>query len=65
MDKIHQESLFLAEQYDTGEPPAVCLKRDEQWATELPCPVLRIDGTKTIAENALWLAEQYPSYVHN
>ena len=65
MHKIHQESLFLTEQYDAGEPPAVCLKRDEQWETELLCPVLRVDGTKAIAENALWLAEQYPFYVHN
>ena len=58
MYKIHQESLFITKQYDTGEPPEPCLKRDEQWTTELPCPVLRIDGTKSIAENALWLAEQ-------
>jgi hypothetical protein len=37
------------------------LKRDEQWITELPCSVLRIDGTKAIGENAIWLAEQYLS----
>ena len=65
MHGIHQESLFLTEQYDTGEPPEVCLKRDEQWVTELPCPVLRVDGTKSIAENAVWLADKYSSYVHN
>ena len=59
MYEVHQESIFFTEQYDTGEPPAVCLKRDEQWVTELPCPVLHIDGTKTIAENVLWLAKQY------
>lgn len=51
----------LAKQYDTAEPPAVCLKRDEQWIAELPCPVLRIDGTKPTAENAKYVAEQYQS----
>jgi len=65
MHGIHQESLFLTEQYDTGEPPEVCLKRDEQWVTEPPCPVLRVDGTKSIAENAVWLVDKYSSYVHN
>jgi len=65
MYKFHQEYLLLTEQYEIEEPPLVCLKRDEQWAAELPCPILRIDGTKPVAENALWLAEQYPSYVNN
>ena len=59
MHKSYQESLLITEQYETGEPPAICLKRDKQWAAELPCPILHVDGTKTIAENALWLAEQY------
>ena len=55
------EGLALTAQYETAEPPAVCLKRDEQWAEELPCPILRVDGTKPIEENAKWLAEKYLS----
>jgi adenylate kinase family enzyme len=54
-----QSHLFLAREYDMGEPPVVCIKRDEQWITELPCLVLCADGTKAIAENAMWIAEQY------
>ena len=50
--------LHLVESYETGEPPAVCLKRHELWAAELLCPVLRINGTKPIVENAAYLAEQ-------
>ena len=55
--------LNLVEEYDTGNPPAVCLKRDEQWIAELSCPVLRIDGTKPIAENATWIVEQYTAQI--
>lgn len=65
MYEVHQESLILTEQYDMDEPPKVSLNRDEQWVKELPCPILRIDGTKAIVENAIWLAEQYPSFVPN
>lgn len=61
MYEFNLNSLILAEQYDTGEPPSVCLKRDEQWITELHCPVLRIDGTKAVTENVIWLAKQYLS----
>jgi hypothetical protein len=35
--ELNQESLRLAEQYDTAEPPAVRLTRDDEWAAELPC----------------------------
>ena len=54
-----RQQLINAEQYAVGVPPMVCLKRDEQWIAELPCPILRIDGTRPIAENAAWLSEQY------
>lgn len=59
MYEIIQHGLTIARQYDTGEPPAVCLKRDELWAAELCCPILRIDGTKAVAENTEWVARQY------
>lgn len=61
MYEFNLNSLILAEQYDTGEPPSVCLKRDEQWMMELHCPVLHIDGTKAVTENAIWLSKQYLS----
>jgi len=51
--------LKSIETYDTGEPPAVCLKRHELWAAELLCPVFRLDGRKPISENAVWIAEQF------
>jgi len=34
-------------------------QRHEEWATALSCPVLRVDGTKTIVENVEWIAQQY------
>ena len=51
--------LNAIETYETAEPPAVCLKRHELWAAELCCPVIRLDGTKPISENAEWLTEKY------
>jgi adenylate kinase family enzyme len=36
-------------------------EQHEQWIKELPCRVLRVDGTKGISENAKWIAEQYLS----
>ncbi len=53
----------IAKQYDTDKPPSVCLERDEQWITEAPYPVLRLDGTKGISENVEWIAEQYAQEV--
>ncbi|MDD4796397.1 MAG: AAA family ATPase [Eubacteriales bacterium] len=60
-DMYEQNRAFLddAAAYDTGEPPQVCQKQHEQWTAELSCPVLRVDGTKDIAENAAWIAEQF------
>lgn len=60
-DMYEQHIKFLSDsaQYDTGEPPLLCLKQHEQWTAELPCPVLRADGAKAIPENAAWIAEQF------
>ena len=35
------------------------LSKIDAWAQTLACPVIRADGTRTIAENAAWIAEQY------
>lgn len=37
------------------------LSRIEQWAETLACPVIHVDGTKPISENAEWIAKQYLS----
>jgi len=58
MHEGYKRHLSMIEAYETGEPPAVCLKRHELWAAELLCPVLRLDGTKPISENTALIAEQ-------
>jgi adenylate kinase family enzyme len=44
---------------DTDDPPGVSVKRVEQRAAEVTCPVLRVDGTKDIIETAVWIAERF------
>lgn len=34
------------------------LSRIEQWAKTLRCPVIHVDGTKSISENIEWIVEQ-------
>ena len=35
------------------------LLRIEQWAETLVCPLIHVDGTKSIFENTEWIVEQY------
>ena len=62
-DMYENSQKFLKESklYDTGVHPAVPVTRErhEKWAAEIPCPVLRLDGTKPILENVEYIAEQY------
>lgn len=60
-DMFEQSKQFFDEaaRYDMGELPMVCLKQHEQWASELCCPVLRINGVKPVAQNAALIAERY------
>ncbi|MCL1952955.1 MAG: AAA family ATPase [Oscillospiraceae bacterium] len=59
-DMYESSKQFLAlVRGDTDNPPGDSVKRAEQRAAELACPVLRVDGTKDIAENAAWIAEQF------
>jgi len=55
----HNAFLDWAGSYDEGAPPERCLKLHERWAAELPCPVLRVDGTKEVAANAELIMRQY------
>ncbi|MCL2285471.1 MAG: shikimate kinase [Firmicutes bacterium] len=48
-----------AQKYETAEVSKFGRKLHEQWITELPCPVIRMDGTKSISENANWVIEQF------
>jgi adenylate kinase family enzyme len=60
----HQDGYEYNLKYETGFH-SVTLERHEKWAEELDCPVLRVDGTKSIAENATWITEQYLSMTKN
>lgn len=35
------------------------LSRIEKWAETLVCPIIYVDGTKSISENTEWIVEQY------
>ena len=57
--EVNQDYFECARSYDKDISPQVCLVQHEQWVAELPCPVLRVDGTKEIAENAELILKQY------
>ncbi|SLM49863.1 conserved protein of unknown function [Nitrospira japonica] len=46
----HEAFMEWAAAYDAGTMPGRSLPRHEQWLKRLPCPVRRLDGTKTIDE---------------
>ena len=60
----HQEFYNHIQQYDIGYH-SVSLQRHEQWAKEIHCPVIRVDGTRAIIENSMLIAEQYQSIQHS
>ena len=47
-----------AQRYETAEVSKFGRKLHEQWIAEIPCPVIRADGTKSICENAGWVIAQ-------
>lgn len=49
---IHKDYMACVRSYDEGPAEVFSLAQHEVWAGELPCPVLRLDGTKPIEENA-------------
>lgn len=59
--EVYKDYLSCARSYDGDISPQACIVQHEQWVTELPCPVLRVDGTKDISENAEWVITQYLS----
>lgn len=57
MFENHKNILSCVSRYDMDASP--CRRVHEQWAATLPCPVLHIDGTASIAENVALIVEQY------
>lgn len=58
---VYRDYLSCARSYDLGTKNEYSLAQHEKWAEELPCPVLRIDATKAIEENANTVVEYYSS----
>jgi len=50
MHEQHEAFIAWAAAYEAGTMPGRSLPRHEQWLKQLLCPVLRLDGTKTIDE---------------
>lgn len=55
----YRDYLACASRYDKDIRPDSCMAQHEQWVAELPCPVLRVDGTREISENAERVIAQY------
>ena len=48
-----------AQKYESADISKFGRKLHEKWISELPCLVLRVDGTKNIIENTDWILEQF------
>jgi aminoglycoside 3'-phosphotransferase-3 len=46
----HEDFIEWAKTYDTNCPPERCRALHEEWVAKVSCPVLRLDGTKPVAE---------------
>lgn len=57
--EVYRDYAACARSYDMDLSPQACITQHERWARELPCPVLRVDGTKDIAQNAEWIVRKY------
>ena len=64
-DLYEKSQAFLrdAALYETGGG-SMSMAEHAQWAAEMTCPVLRIDGTKPIAENVRIIQEKYLGIVN-
>jgi adenylate kinase family enzyme len=38
------------------------LSKIDEWAQTLACPLVRVDGTKAVTENAAWIARRFYEY---
>ena len=48
-----------AQRYETANESKFGRKLHEMWVSELPCPVLHLDGTESIIENTMRVVEQF------
>ena len=48
-----------AQKYETAEVSKFGRKLHEQWIATLPCPVIHVDGTKSVSENADGIIRQF------
>jgi len=46
----HIAFIAWAKTYDTNSPPERCRALHEEWLKRLPCPLLRVDGTRPVDE---------------
>lgn len=51
--------VAMARSYDLEQSPDAYRSQHERWSEELQCPVLRIDGTKPVADNVAHLAKAW------
>lgn len=58
-DSIHRDYLACVRSYDEGPEELFSRAQHEAWAREMACPVLRLDGTVAISENAERVVAQY------
>ena len=60
---VYRDYLENARRYEMGSAEEFSLAQHEKWTEELPCPVLRIDGTKGIKENAETVVRAYQTAI--
>ena len=60
MYESHRRYLEDVARYDSGGG-ATSFEVHDRWANSLPCPVLRLDGTRPVEENAAVIATAYRS----
>jgi len=60
----HNKFIEWAGSYDILRPPERCKILHEEWLGNLKCPVLRLDGTKTI-EELIKLIENFAEMRHD
>lgn len=57
------DSAFLrwAAQYDEGPPEGRSLAKHEAWLRTLSCPVVRLEGVRSVAEQVVLVAQAVPN----
>lgn len=51
--------IAIAQRYETVDASKFGRKLHEQWISELPCPVVRMDGMKNISENVNCIVDRF------